>query len=106
MCSNEAALHVHRFHEHNIQVPTDRLRQLPMTSNIDAFRLLQQSDAQLRVIFNTDLGQTDIESLSSHDRRMMLNNEFVMSDSGLLYMIESASARSRSRVHTIEVVHT
>jgi transposase InsO family protein len=100
VCSNEAALHVHRFHEHSIQVPTDRLRQLPMTTNIDAFRLLQQSDSQFRVIFNTDLGQTDIESLSSHDRRMMLNNEFVVSESGLLYMIESSSARSRSRVHT------
>jgi transposase InsO family protein len=100
VCSNEAALHVHRFHEHNIQVPTDRLRQLPMTSNIDTFRLLQQSESQFRVIFNTDLGQNDIESLSSYDRRMMLNNEFVTSDNGLLYMIESSSARTRSRVHT------
>ena len=100
VCSNEAALHVHRFHEHSIQVPTDRLRQLPMTTNVDAFRLLQQSDAQLRVIFNTDLGQSGIESLSAYERRMMLNNEFILADSGLLYMIESSVTRSRSRVHT------
>ena len=100
VCSNEAALHVHRFHEHSIQVPTDRLKQMPMTANVDAFRLLQQSEAQFRVIFNSDLGQTDVESLSARDRRMMLNNEFIMSESGLLYMIESSSARSRSRVHT------
>jgi hypothetical protein len=100
VCSNEAALHVHRFHDHRIQVPTDRLRRMDMTTNIDAFRLLQQSDAQFRVIFNTDLGQSDVAPLSSHDRRMIVNNEFIMSDNGLLYMIENSATRSRSRVHT------
>ena len=97
---NESSLHVHRFHEHKIQVPTDRLAKLDITTDVDVYRKLQQIDSDFREVFNTSLGTEGVDSLKPHHRKMMLNNEFILSDNGLLYMIEYAHTRARSRMHT------
>jgi transposase InsO family protein len=99
-CSNESALFVHRFRQHSQQVPVDRLAKMAVTTNVDVLRELQQTDPELREIFNTQLGTEGLETLTAHQRKMMLNNEFVLSDNGLLYMIENSQMRSRSRMHT------
>ena len=97
---NESALYVHRFHEHNLNVPTDRLAKLDMTVDVDVYRKLQQADADLREVFNTQLGTEGVDTLSPYHRKMMLNNEFVLSNDGLLYMMEYSHTRARSKVHT------
>jgi transposase InsO family protein len=97
---NESSLHVHRFQEHKVQVPTDRLAKLDITTDIDVYRKLQQLDSDFREVFNTDLGTEGVDTLKPHHRKMMLNNEFVLSENGLLYMIEYSHTRARSRVHT------
>jgi transposase InsO family protein len=99
-CANESALLVHRFHAHGQQVPVDRLAKMNITTDVDVLRQLQRTDAELRVVFNTKLGTEGLESLTPYERKMMLNNEFVLSDSGLLYVIENSQLRSRSRMHT------
>ena len=98
--SNEAALYIHRFHDHQIQVPTDRLRKMKMNTDFNVFKMLQQSESEFREIFNTDLGTKNIESLNPYDRRNIVDNEFILSDNGLLYMIERSSLRSRSKIYT------
>jgi transposase InsO family protein len=97
---NESSLHVHRFQEHKIQVPTDRLAKLSITTDVDVYQKLQQLDLDYREVFNTNLGTEGVDSLKPHLRKMMLNNEFVLSDNGLLYMMEYSHTRARSRVHT------
>jgi transposase InsO family protein len=99
-CMNESSLHLHRFQEHKIQVPTDRLAELDITTDVEVYRKLQQLDSDFREVFNTNLGTEGVESLKPQHRKMMLNNEFVLSDNGLLYMIEYAHTRARSRMHT------
>jgi len=71
-----------------------------ITTDVDVLRQLQRTDPELRVVFNTKLGTEGLESLTPHERKTMLNNEFVLSDSGLLYVIENSQLRSRSRMHT------
>ena len=99
-CMNESSLHVHKFKEHKIQVATDRLAKLNITTDIEVYRKLQQLDSDYREIFNTNLGTEGVESLKPHLRKMMLNNEFILSENELLYMMEYSHTRARSRVHT------
>ena len=98
--SNESALHVHRFHEHAIQVPVNRLKEMPLTDNVEAFKILQQSDPELRFLYNTKLGTEGLENLSVEQRRIINNNEFILSENGLLYCIELTNIRSRSKINT------
>jgi transposase InsO family protein len=100
MFANEAAMHVHRFHTHSIQIPTDRLKTLPMTVDIDTFKALQRSDSSFKIVFDTDLGKVEYEEMSIRDRKMMASNEYVLSENGLLYCIETSTLRSRSKVNT------
>jgi hypothetical protein len=72
---NESSLHVHRFQEHKIQVPTDRLAKLDITTDVEVYRKLQQLDSDFREVFNTSLGTEGVDSLKPHHRKMMLNNE-------------------------------
>ena len=92
--ANTSALHVHRFNEHKIQVPVDSVAKLAITTDIEVLRRLQQADPDYREVFNTNLGQDRVETLKPHLRKMMLNNEFVLGDNGLLYMMESSQSRS------------
>jgi transposase InsO family protein len=98
--NNESALHVHRYHEHYVQVPTDRLRKLEMNTNPEVFKKLQESEPDFRVIYTSELGTLDLQHSSTQERRMLMNNEFVLSDAGLLYCIEQSSVRSRSKLRT------
>jgi hypothetical protein len=99
-CVNESAWLVHRCHTHDQQVPVDCLAKMNITTDVDVLHQLQQTDAELRVVFTTKLGTEGLESLTPHERNTMLNNEFVLSDSGLLYVIENSQVRSQSRMHT------
>jgi transposase InsO family protein len=97
---NNAALHVHRYHEHKISVPVDMLKHLEVNTDLEVFKQLQRSDAQFRCIFNTELGTLEEVKLDKYERRTLANHEFLLSESGLLYMTDVASSRSRSRSHT------
>jgi transposase InsO family protein len=97
---NQSALHIHRFHEHQLDVPTDMLTKLDVNVDPGVFKHLQQQDEQFRCVFNTDLGTRDDIQLNKYERRTLMNHEFILSDSGLLYMMDVASLRSRQRAHT------
>jgi hypothetical protein len=97
---NQSTLHIHRYHEHQIEVPTGMLTKLDMNTDADVFRRLQQQDPQFRCVFNTDLGTRDDIPLNKHEKRTLMNHDFVISDSGLLYMMDVAASRSRQRAHT------
>jgi transposase InsO family protein len=98
--ANQAALHIHRYHEHKIEVPTDMLTKLDMNAEPEVFRRLQQQDEQLRCVFNTDLGVRDDIPLNKYERRTLMNHDFIIGESGLLYMMDVAASRSRQRAHT------
>ena len=100
VCANEAAWHIHRYHEHHIVVPSDMLTRMDATTDVTVFAHLQRQDAQFRCVFNTDLGERLDVALDKYERRTLMNHEFVISDSGLLYMMDTEATRSRMRSHT------
>ena len=52
------------------------------------------------MIYNTDLGQTDISGLTSYERRILDHHEFVLTTDGLLYCIDLPGARAKSKLRT------
>jgi transposase InsO family protein len=98
--ANQAALHIHRYHEHKIDVPTDMLTKLDMNVEPEVFRRLQQQDEQFRCVFNTDLGVRNDIPLNNYEKRTLMNHDFIIGESGLLYMMDVAATRSRQRAHT------
>lgn len=91
---------VHQFHAHGTPVPDPRLDKLGLTTDRTTMRKLQEGEPEFRVIYNTDLGQTDIVGLSSYERRIMDHHEFVRTSDGLLYCIDLPGARSKSKLRT------
>jgi transposase InsO family protein len=100
VCANEVDWCMHRFQEHRIEAPTDMLTKMTMTADPDIFSRLQRQEEQFRCIYNTDLGAEMDVPMNSYERRIMTNHEFVMSDTGLLYMTDITGTRSRPRAHT------
>ncbi len=97
---NHAALHMHRFHEHDIQVPTHLLSRMSITDDVDSFISLQKGDPQFRCIYNTEFGHDEHIKLNKYEKKTIRNNEFLLDSQGLLYQYDVNSSRSRLRVHT------
>jgi transposase InsO family protein len=100
MCANEVDWCMHRFQEHRIEAPTDMLTKMTTTADPDTFSRLQRQEEQFRCIYNTDLGAEMDVPMNNYERRIMTNHEFILSDTGLLYMTDTTNARSRPRAHT------
>ena len=97
--ANESARHLHHFHTHQIQLPTDLMRKIEVTTDPVTFAQLQRQEPQFRCIFNSDLGQTSIRC-DKHEARTLRSREFIVGQNGILYTIDDTSARSRMRTHT------
>lgn len=98
--ANQSTLHIHRYREHKIDVPSGMLTELDVNVEPEVFRRLQRQEEQFRCVFNTDLGERCDVPLNKYERRTLMNHEFVVSDSGLLYMMDSSATRSRMRAHS------
>jgi transposase InsO family protein len=97
--ANDAARHIHHYHQHQIQMPTDLLRKMEVTTDVQSFAKLQQQEKQFRCIFNSQLGELDIP-VDKYEKRTLTNHEFIMTDQGLLMMMDTAALRTRLRAHT------
>jgi hypothetical protein len=101
VCTSTSALLVHRYKEHGVAVPNANLHNIDINTNREVFRRLQESESQFRVIYNTNLGECDVDIQDKSDRAMLRQHEFVKTDDGLLYCIDVSGVRSRSRAaHT------
>jgi transposase InsO family protein len=93
-------LYIHKFREHNIPIPSISLDGMNVTTDASVFKNLQEQEPEFRVIYNTDLGTSDILDLTSFERRILQNHEFVRVENGLLYCIDLPSSRSKSKLRT------
>ena len=91
--------HIHSYKEHGIAVPQHRLDIMSVTDNVEVFRALQQKEKEFRIIYGTKLGRVEATSeLTLKEKRMLSSHDFVLSSEGLLYCMDVATTRSRSRV--------
>ena len=98
--STSTQLAIHRYQEHKTPVAVPALDQLGLTTDKLVMKKLQEQDPEFRVIYNTDLGQTDISGLTSYERRILDHHEFVLTTDGLLYCIDLPGARAKSKLRT------
>ena len=97
---NDSAFHIHNYQEHEVKIPSSVMSQMEINNNLGVFQKLQESEPQFRSIYNTDFGLNDYSNLDKHERRMLDQHEFVVSDNDLLYCVEIPTIRTRSKLRT------
>ena len=98
LCTNNTDLHVHRYREHKIPIPTPSYDVEEV--NTELLRSLQRSEPQFRVIFESRLGELDVPQATKHENRMLSSYEFVLDVDDLLYCVELPGVRTKSKVRT------
>ena len=68
LCTNNTDLHVHRYREHKIPIPTPSYDVEEV--NTELLRSLQRSEPQFRVIFESRLGELDVPQATKHENRI------------------------------------
>ena len=93
--------YVHNYHVHHIPVPHSEIDSSSLESDRILLKELQQKENQFRFIYDTQLGQEDIEDgITSKERKILHTHEFIYDDQGILYCIDVPGIHSKSRVRT------
>ncbi len=102
VCANGAALHVHRYHHHQVPVPLSSMPDVGEEVHPMLLASMQRSESEFRVVYDSNLGTDNLNdiNLTHTERRFMSDYEFVMDSQGLLYCIDAPSTRAKSRVRT------
>jgi transposase InsO family protein len=96
----ETALHLHNYYDHAVLLPIVKVQHLDINTNREVIKNLQNSEPEFRCIFNSQLGTIDYSQLNVNERRVLNQNEFVVSEDGLLYCCEIPTSRTRSKIRT------
>ena len=96
----DAAYHIHNYHDHSVPVPASIMSDMDITTNREVFKSLQRSEPQFQAVYNSDYGTTDYSEIDKHERRMIDQHEFIISDDDLLYCVELPTSRSRTKIRT------
>ena len=93
--------YIHNYQEHSIPVPIADLATDTCGTDKILLRELQIKERDFKVIYDSDLGQTELdESLSTQQKQFMFNHEFILGEDGLLYCIDLPGVRTKSRLRT------
>ena len=93
--------YVHNYHVHHIPVPHSEIDSSSLETDKLLVKELQQKEDQFRFIYDTELGQEELEDgITTKEKKMLLTHEFVYDDQGILYCLDVPSINSKSRVRT------
>ena len=78
--------YLHNYHVHQIPVPTTNLSIDNYGTDKLILKQLQHNDPQFKIIYESELGHKDIDdgTITTNERRMMNNHEFIYGDDELL----------------------
>ena len=75
--------YIHNYQEHSIPVPIADLATDTSGTDKILLRELQMKERDYKVIYDSDLGQTELdESLSTQQKQFMFNHEFILGEDG------------------------
>lgn len=99
--NNVRDLNLHRFKQHGVRVPIKADLVTPIHDiDIHLMRTMQEKCKEFTLIHAVLKYKQLPDTLTPREKRMLVSNEFVYGEDGLLYCWEAPSIRSKSRVRT------
>jgi transposase InsO family protein len=97
-CNNRTALYIHQYREHKVPIPTP----VYDIDEIDRQLLysLQRHEPQFRIIFDSQLGEKELQHATPHENRILSSYEFVLDKNDILYCVELPGVRTKSKLRT------
>jgi transposase InsO family protein len=97
-CSTVTELYIHRFKQHDVPIPTPQYEAEEI--NTELLYSLQQHEPQFRVIYDSHLGEDELDYVTNHEKKMLSSYEFVLDANNILYCVELPGVRTKSKVRT------
>ena len=91
---------LHLSSVHRVRVPVHSCIPDIYELDLTLIKHLQKNEPEFKIIYDTNMGENIPSDLSTNEKRMLLSHEFILCDNGLLYCIDAASARMRSKIRT------
>jgi hypothetical protein len=97
-CVTVTELYIHRFKQHDVPIPTPQYEAEEI--NTELLYSLQQHEPQFRVIYDSQLGENELDYVTNYEKKMLSSYEFVLDSNDILYCVELPGVRTKSKVRT------